>query len=121
VTPTRVLFAAMPAMLRDVVAHGLASQPDVEVAAYVARGDGLAEALRRTGAGAVVTCTGDGRLPDSYRSLMYSFPRLKVVVLTDDGRTASLYRLVISQMLWTEISPQDVLAAIRHRDDDGEA
>jgi DNA-binding NarL/FixJ family response regulator len=108
----------MPAMLRDVLAHGLASQPDIAVAADVARTEHVADAVRRSGASAVVTCSNDGRLPDGCRRLLDAFPRLRIIVLTTDGRAAALYRLVLHRTCWTDIAPEDVLTALRHRDAD---
>jgi hypothetical protein len=120
--PTRVLFGPMPNLLRDLLVHGFASHADIAVVAPpMSREDSIVEAVERAEAGALVMCSDDGKLPESYRNLIYMFPHLKVVVLTTNGRLASLYRLVLARMRWTEISPQDVVTAIRHRDGDIDA
>jgi hypothetical protein len=119
--PTRVLFAGVPTMLRDILEHGFASHADIEVIDEVVAGHGIENAVARTKASAVVMCSEDGTLSQSDRSVLDRFPRLKIIVLTSDGRSGSLYRLVLARMLCTDISPPGVLAAIRFRDVDVDA
>jgi hypothetical protein len=110
-----VLFAAIPALLHDVLARRLAQAPDL-VVTTASRRESLADAVRRTRANAVLTCSDDGALPDQCTPLLYNFPGLRVLVLTHDGRAALLYRLVLAQTRWTDVSPHDVLTALRHGD-----
>lgn len=116
VARTRIVLATPPTMLGDIVRQLLAAHPDLEVAAEVSDPDALAAAVRRTGAEVVVVTVadGDGRLPDGLpRSLLREHPRLTLIALRDDARSAFVYELRLHETVITEISPRILLAAIR--------
>ena len=117
VARTRIVLATPPTMLGDIVRQLLAAHPELDVAAEVSEPDALAAVVRRTGADVVVitvAADGDGGLPDGLpHALLREHPRLTLIALRDDARSAFVYELRLHETVITEISPRVLLAAIR--------
>lgn|GEM_PF-3251199 len=111
---TRLLLAALPALLADIVRDALAAEPEVEVVGTVAAtADALDRALDADGADVVLAETQGLGLPDNYLELMHRHPRLRLVLVAPDGRSASLYRLVPERRLLADVSPRALAEAVR--------
>jgi DNA-binding NarL/FixJ family response regulator len=111
-----VVLATMPALLGDIVRETLAAYPDVEVVAEVEARDGIASAVRRTGARVVVVGISPvGRLGLSglLRDLLAEHPRLTVIALASDGRDGYVYRLRPHEVPIADLSPAALVQAIR--------
>ena len=117
VARTRIVLAAPPTMLGDIVRQLLAAHPDLDVAAEVHEPDALSAIVRRTGADVVVIALpgdGDGSLPDGLpHSLLRDHPGLTLIALRDDARSAFVYELRLHETVITEISPRVLLEVIR--------
>jgi DNA-binding NarL/FixJ family response regulator len=106
----RVVVAATPRVLRDIIEGALRLQSDMELI----DGDdepNLSEALKRCAADVVVVA---GRPPQgaaSYEQLLIENPQVKVLVVTDDGGRAHL--IECRRIPVAEVTPQGLVDAIR--------
>jgi len=78
-----------------------------------AASDALDRAVDTCGADVVLAEAKGPGLPDNYRALMYRHPRLRLVLVTPDGRSASLYRLVPERHMLAVVSPRTLAEAVR--------
>lgn len=117
VAHTRIVLAALPRMLGDIVRQLVARHPDLEVAAEVDERAAISSAVRRTGAEVVVAGIAPGShhalLADIPRTLLREHPGLTLIALEDDGRAAYVYELRLHETAMTEISPRALIDAIR--------
>jgi len=98
-------------MLREIIERAVAGQPDMEIVDDLPP-DGIApEALRRAGADVVISA-GDHD-PTAVNGLLAELPRLKVLVVSADGRETSLHELRPTRTPLGEVSPQTIVDAIR--------
>jgi len=116
---TRVLLTSMPRMLRDIVIHLLASDPEVEVVEGES-GPSLETAVARSGA-SVVLLSGTGELSPAGMLALYTYPRLRLVVVRPDGRAAAIWRLRPMRVDVADVSPAELLDAVRSVGRFGEA
>ena len=104
----------MPRMLCDIIGDALASEADMEVAGVLSSGDDdLVDATRRTNAEIVIVGLRDAKLPNAYAKLFRAQPQLRVLGLAADGRRAWLYDLRPQKRSLGELSPTDLIRAIR--------
>jgi hypothetical protein len=106
----RILFGKMPRMLREIVEDAVRSQPDMKL---IDSGDGndFSTAIEREHADVLIVAEKAVDDPVSYEQLLLEKPRLKVLVVSRDGREAHL--LEFRQMPVAEVSPQGLVDAIR--------
>jgi DNA-binding NarL/FixJ family response regulator len=106
----RILIGEMPQMLRDIVEDTVRLQPDMELVNWRGGRD-FATAVKR-GQAEVVIVGGRGQEgPAAHERLLLEDPRLKVLVVSEDGRAAHL--LELRQVPIAEVSPQGLVDAIR--------
>lgn len=100
-------------MLRDIIDGIVVAQPDLEICEYRGTQGELDEALEETHADVVIV----GDVADSrwerWSPLIYRWPRLKVLALEQHGRRAALYELRPHREELGELSPPELVAAIR--------
>jgi DNA-binding NarL/FixJ family response regulator len=88
----RVLLATIPPTLGDALREIVAEQPDMEVVGELAdHGINVLLAVGRTRADVVILGLAAAELPGVPSYLLGEYPHVKVVALTDDGRTAYLH------------------------------
>lgn len=109
----RVLLAEMPQMLRDAFTQLVAGQPDMRLVGNLADPLGLLLAAGQTRTDAIIMGLRDSEFPGICSHLLGEYPHIKVVGITRDGRRAFLYELRPQRAALGEVSPQDVLDAIR--------
>jgi hypothetical protein len=95
-------------MLRSIVAGAVEAQPDLRLADD-SGSDTLEDAVARTKADVLIAP--DDRPEASFRSLLVAQPALKVFVLTQDGRNATVLELRHARL--TDASPTTLIDAIR--------
>lgn len=100
-------------MMREIVTTTLGAQPDMHVVATVEAEDTLADAVVRTQADVVVVGLAPNASPTTYDDLLYQHPRLRVLMVTDDGRGALLSALRPQQVAIDDVSPAGLVEAIR--------
>jgi DNA-binding NarL/FixJ family response regulator len=110
---TRLLLAAVPPILSDIIRDALADVHGVEVVRETAGEEDLAESVARSRADVLVTEDAGQELSDRHLGLMYRHPRLKLLTISPDGRRAALYRLMPRRRLLVDVSPDGLVAAIR--------
>jgi DNA-binding transcriptional LysR family regulator len=106
----RVLIAAMPPLLTDVVKGLVCLHPELDVIDD-ASGD-VVEAVASHEADAVLTAASVCRAPEVTERLLYAHPRLRLLVLSQDGRVAHLYRLLPHEVRIDDVSMHELIHAI---------
>ena len=106
----RIHVGKMPRMLREIVEDAVRFQPDMKL---VDSGEehNLLVAIKREHADVLIVAEGGVDDPVSHEQLLLENPRLKVLVVSRDGREAHL--LEFRQIPVVEVSPQGLVDAIR--------
>jgi DNA-binding NarL/FixJ family response regulator len=97
-------------MMRSIVEDVVASQPDLRLAGTWDDSN-LEEAVARSEADVLIVEERADRQEVFYRSLLVTHPSLKVLVLTQDGRNATLMGL--RRVRLADTSPTTLIEAIR--------
>jgi hypothetical protein len=98
----------MPRMLTDIVRTIIDSQDDFELAGEVVGNADVAHAADEAAAdvkGGAANCV----------KVLYTRPYIKIVAIEPDGRRAMFHELQPSVVSLGEISPETLIAAVRHR------
>src|SRR5262245_30916114 len=103
----------MSGMLRDIVTASIAAQPDMEIVGAVAASDRLASAAEVEQPDVVILLQKSPEGGTDYWSLLFARPRMKVFAISDTGRDMSLYELQPHELAFADVSPLDLVAAIR--------
>lgn len=116
VTWTRVVLAALPTMVADIVRESLAPHFDLQVVAAVDSRAALRRLLATTPAEVVIVGLANGESPDEFAPLLRVHPDLTVLAITLDGHAAyhCTMRMVVGVI--TEVSLQQLLDALRARE-----
>jgi hypothetical protein len=109
---TRLLIAAVPPLLGDIVRDALADEPGVEVVGKTGDDD-LSRSVDACAADVVLAEENGAALPDPYLRLMYLHPRLRILTVSPDGRHASLWHLAPERRALADVSPRGLAAALR--------
>lgn len=113
VSPIRIVLATMPVMLREILGEVFSGQPDMQVVDEPPPGADLAAVAGSAGADLVVLeLAGDDLSPAGIR-LLRVHPRLKLLGVSWDGRTAAIYDLVPDRTQVLEVSPEGLRSAVR--------
>jgi DNA-binding NarL/FixJ family response regulator len=110
----RVLLARMPTLLLDTISHVVASAPDMTVVGKVQEHD-FAAAVKRARADAILVGEDEAPRTDEYTALLLKNPRLKVLAISDDGRTGTLHEMRPHRIPLGAISAETLRDAIRGR------
>ena len=102
----------MPRQLREIIRRHLAEKDGFVVAGEARDAHGLIEKVGSTGAGAVVFGTDARELPAVGRELLESFPRLKLLAVSSDGRRAAIHWLRPHKEVLVEVSPTHIVKAL---------
>jgi len=108
-----VLLAVMSQTLRDILTQLVAPQPDMEVIDETRQGLELLVTVGQARPDVVILGLEGSRFPGISSHLIAEYPRLKILGLTGDCRTASLCEFEPHEIPLGEISPQGLLALIR--------
>jgi hypothetical protein len=102
----------MPRLLREIIAGIVDSESDLELVGAVPGPDDLAMLAERDAPDIVIA----GENPDVgfvAESLLERFPRIRVLEVVGEGRSANIYRLVPSREFIGNLSPDSLLGAVR--------
>jgi DNA-binding NarL/FixJ family response regulator len=113
-TPTQILLVDMPRLLREIIEITLTAQTDMAVVGSVA-GDsaGLSVEFEQARVDVVVVGSGNPDVLGRCRDLLSTWPGVKVLGVSDDGRDATFYELQPATHTLGELSPVDLVGAIR--------
>lgn len=103
----------MPGMLGDIVRETIRGQPDMEIVATVPNLESVDEAMRTTAIEVLVVGTDAPRATAPFRSLLQARPGLKILAVASDGGDLVLHELRPRAEPLGEVSPTDLLQAIR--------
>jgi DNA-binding NarL/FixJ family response regulator len=109
----RILLAGMSNMLTSIITAALEQSPDMTIAGVVSEGDDLAARVRAARADAVVMQMADPGDFERFRPLLLSFPTLKVIGITSDGKSGFLHELHPWSTQIVEVSAATLLTALR--------
>ena len=124
VAPIRVLLLSEPAaetgnarfprVLSDVLSELIGSQDDMELIESVGGEDDLREVLSHDGADVIVMSCPPGGLTDQGARLLRRRPPVRIVSVAPDGRSTVLHELTPVSRTMGDVSPAEVLDAIRN-------
>jgi hypothetical protein len=108
--PIRVVIAGLPALPADLVHHTLSAEPDLGVVATVSEPSALAPTLRVQRTDVLVVWSAFAEFVDAALELLPRHPRLRLLILADDGEAFIEARVLgIPALSWQ----QDLITAIR--------
>jgi hypothetical protein len=104
----------MPSLLLDILHHVVELTPDMTIVGHTADSD-LAGAARR--ARADVVLVGEEARPETpeYGALLQARPGLKLLAISNDGKSGTLYEMRPHKITLGEISAETLRDAIRGR------
>ena len=111
--PIRVMIAGLPRVLRDILEAVIARQDDITLVG-VAGDDDLLEVMRSVRPDAVILRQDASPLPDLGRRILRQDNDVKVFGVAEDGRRTFLYEVKIETTPVGEVSPEELLDALRH-------
>jgi hypothetical protein len=94
-------------MLRDLIEETVEAQPDLELVAEID------EPVLEDCPDFLVVGVETEELPDPYRELLITCPRMQIVAVTPEGRQGFLHRLLPHVAALGEISPTVLLETMR--------
>jgi DNA-binding NarL/FixJ family response regulator len=107
----RIAIAALPQLLRDIVAGALSSEPDLELVAETPETHQLPRLIRESGARlAIVACE---RSEIACLGRLINGSPVSLLAITDEGRGGALYELRPREIDLGELSPTVLVHAIR--------
>jgi hypothetical protein len=107
----RIALMGLQPRLRDIIVDAVTDEPDLEIVGPDLRAD---RDLERVDADVVIAGTAEPADPDVPARLLSMAPRISVLMVAVSGRTAVMYELRPRQTPLGEITPDALIAAIRH-------
>lgn len=109
----RILFAAIPGMLVDIISEIVRAEPDMMVVETVGASADLGAVVRRTRTDVVITQQASSLEEVDHTPLLFAGHPLKIVAITDDGLHGLLYELRSHCVPLGDMSTDRLVAAIR--------
>jgi DNA-binding NarL/FixJ family response regulator len=100
-------------MLCDIVRDAFARERDMEVVGVLPTLDTLLADARETRADVVILGLADTELPPVCGELIAAHPLMKVLAVAGDGRRVFLHELRPQTVSLGEVSPQELIDAVR--------
>jgi DNA-binding NarL/FixJ family response regulator len=107
----RILLAGMSPMLTEIVSAALEQAPDITIASVASERNDLVAQVRSAQADAVVIQVAEPGETGRFRPLLLSFPILKVIAITEDGKLGCLHEMRPWSTQLVELSAATLLAA----------
>lgn len=109
----RVAIGEMPLLIREIVVGLIAAERDMEIVGEEQSTPELLRLVEQARPDVVVLDQCSADLPEAGRRLLAERQRLKLLVLAQDGRTASLHRLEAEEVALGAVSPASLVDVIR--------
>jgi hypothetical protein len=106
----RVLIHGVPQMLRDILEQAISAEPDMEVVSRMPRPVPSVDAAPAPDA---VVVGGNGRESGGAPALLFQWPRSRLLLISERGHNVSMYELVPRGHELGELSPSQLIEAIR--------
>jgi DNA-binding NarL/FixJ family response regulator len=113
---TRVVLAALPAMISDIVRETLAAHSDVQIVAEVESRTALRERLAATDAEIAIVGLAMGETPGEFAELLRAHPGLTVLAISLEDDMAYHCRMCMLVSVTPELSLQQLVDALRARE-----
>jgi DNA-binding NarL/FixJ family response regulator len=113
VQPIRIVLADMPRKLHDIIEVLVAPHADLRIVARHVGRDSLPFVVSTTGAEVVIVGLYGTESPNALDELLYECPKIKVLATTSDGRGTYVRELRPNEIALGDLSPQNLLDAIR--------
>ena len=113
---TRVLIAGLPPVASRILRNLVSADPRLELVAREGVLAELTEDVARSRADVVITRARDAGDVEWCTALLRAHPRLRVVVLSADGRTAVVHRVVAHRTVLADVSSQALLDTLHQGD-----
>jgi DNA-binding NarL/FixJ family response regulator len=111
---TRVLLA-VPGLLSEIIKDAGSKHGDIDFVGDLQSLGEVPAAMRATAANAVVCSLPGAALPTMFNELLAEHPHARIVAIDADGRHSTLYELRLQRTALGELSPDELLDAIRRR------
>jgi hypothetical protein len=112
----RILLAAMPRMMHDIVETAIRSQPDmlvVGVMGAMATSGALSDAIQRAKPDVVILGPQTDGVRPTCEALLLEHPHVRLLEVADDGRGATLCELRPYRVTLGDVSLEGLMGAIR--------
>jgi DNA-binding NarL/FixJ family response regulator len=109
----RILLAGMSTMLSGIVTAVLEQSPEITIVGITNESNDLAAQVGSAQADAVVIQVAEPGESGRFRPLLLSFPALKVIAITGDGKGGFLHEMRPWSMQLVELSAATLLAALQ--------
>ena len=107
----RVALVGLPQLLREIVTQNMRDEEDLTIVGEFAACDD--RELSAAGPDVVLVSVDASRSLDSCEALLYRVPRTRVVALEGDRGRVTVYQLRPERVLIGELSPRELVEAIR--------
>ncbi len=107
------MIAGLPGVLHDILEAVIAKRDDITLVGTTGDDDILA-AMKLERPDAIILGLGDSQLPDLGQCILREDPDVKLFGVADDGRRTFLYEVRIETTPVGEVSPEELLDALRH-------
>ena len=109
--PSKIVLVDLPRITREIIEQAVGAEPDMQTVDDLADAASLPEAIARSEPDFVIS----GRDYEFAEvcSILNRRPRLRMLVVVEDGREATLYELRPTRTPLGEVSPQTIVEAIR--------
>ncbi|MQA90393.1 MAG: hypothetical protein GEU90_09165 [Gemmatimonas sp.] len=111
-TEIRLLFAALPKMLSEILREAASGDPELRIVEEMTSLEGIAEVAARARPDILVVGSDGSSLPKACVRLMYDLPLAGALAVSRDGRPVSAYRLRPQVSAMENASTREIVAAI---------
>ncbi|MGH9683302.1 MAG: hypothetical protein ACRD4S_06810 [Candidatus Acidiferrales bacterium] len=111
----RVLVANRPRLIRELVIATISEQPDIEIVGEIPRESDIVRAVENTHPDfLIVALEKCDRMPDLCRTVLQSYPHIRVIAIAPDRNSSMFYQASLSiEANQIEASEDGVLRALR--------
>jgi len=111
VEPSKIVLVDLPRITREIIEQAVGAEPDMVTVDGLADATSLPDAIVRSEPDFVIS----GRDYEFAEvcAILEGHPRLRVLVVVEDGREATLYELRPTRTPLGEVSPRTIVEAIR--------
>lgn len=112
--PIKVAMIGLPRMLRDILLKAFTNASDIKIVGQYHNIAELFDAKATPPVDVIILAGQDERLDELSRNFLERQPRSKVIEIAAHGRSTYLMQLLPIRKSLGEVSPMELLTAIRH-------
>lgn len=111
--PLRIIIAAMEPLLGQIVRRAVGAEPDMVIVGSVERVERLPTVAKQLRPDVVIMGQSDELPSDKVMQLLSEQVRPKLLVIGANGRNITRYLLALDQLVIEDVSPSDLVEAVR--------